>query len=821
MLPATGSGGLINIHCIFNPDETFIDLLEHDFFSSLQDSDGNKMNRIGLIALGKASDESLSEEEAYKRGIEEFHLEPSKMIELFKSKPALKNNTIVVVSNSNSDGASALQQHYKLFENENGSLDAVRRNIYKLSDAIFSSNPTDRDFFLGKKTGCNEIMVIKKCGSLKPCIHGSDAHTEDKLFSPHLNRFCWIKADLTFEGLKQILCEPDDRVRIQVNKPEEKTGYHVLNSIAIDSEICKQNIFFNPNLNTIIGGRSTGKSTLLQIIAHSINPNLLGLKPFISNIPRGGIKIIWQDGEENKDRDIEFFPQSYMYEIARNKASKDKIIQSIVEEKDTRGLIKAFESFCVSNKSRIQNDLDDLFKLKETIDELMTALRGKGDESGLNKEIEILGEKIKECQKADSTTAQDLEAFETLKQEILNDEQLLQKLGDDKAEIAALQNAELFDSSFIYKFNKLTDLNSMEVQDIFNVIKSKAAADWRDKLSVKLNNIDVLIDGCMKNIQQKKDGPVFLKGSLQLNQNKQFKELNDRLTVEKKKFAEINTLRIKVDSIAAQKNNLIEKIIENHANYVACIDKLIVDFSLLHDDIEIKVEKIYLQEKCKELLKDFINLQSYSRQSFVNDWGVNYQADVKSKIRSFLENSLDNKFELKAYKNIKDLAKSLLIENWYSISYDLTFQNDTFDKMSDGKKSFVILKLLLEFSNKECPILIDQPEDSLDNRAIYNELVTYLKQKKKSRQIILVTHNANIVVNADAEQVIVANQHGENSKNNDGIKFQYITGSLENTKSRNDGNIILQSQGVRDHVCEILEGGTEAFKKRENKYSIV
>lgn len=821
ILPATGSGGLINIHCIFNPNDTFIESLEHDFFSSLQDSDGNKMNRTGLITLGKASDEGLSNEEAYKRGVEEFHLEPSKMIELFKKKPTLKNNTIIIVSNSNSDGASALQQHYKLFENENGSLDAIRRNIYTLSDAIFSGNPTDRDFFLGKKPGCDELMVIKKCGSLKPCIHGSDAHTEDKLFNPNLNRFCWIKADLTFEGLKQILCEPDDRVKIQVDKPEEKTGYHVLDSIAIDSEICKQNIYFNSNLNTIIGGRSTGKSTLLQIIAHSINSTLPGLKPFISNIPHDKIKIIWQDGEENKDRDIEFFPQSYMYEIARNKANKDILIQNIVEDKDEKGLIKIFESFCASNKSKIQNDLDDLFRLKNAIDESMILLKEKGDESGLNKQIEILSEKIKEYQKVDNITEQNLKEFETLKQEILYKEQLLKKLLNDKSEINALRDEELFNPSFIYKFNKLTDLNSREVQNIFNAVKNRATEDWHDKLSAKLKEIDTSLDKCIKDIQEKKDSSTFTKWSSQLNQNKQLKELNDRLAIEKNKLAEINTLSIKIQAITKQKNDLIEHIIKSHINYVINIDKLIQDFSLLHDDIEIKIEKTYHQEKCKELLKDFINLQSYSRQSFVNDWGVNYQTDIESTIRSFLENSLNNKFELKAYKSIKDLTKSLLTENWYSISYDLTFQNDTFEKMSDGKKSFVILKLLLEFSNKECPILIDQPEDSLDNRAIYKELVSYLKKKKKSRQIILVTHNANIVVNADAEQVIVSNQHGENSKNQDGIKFQYITGSLENSKPKNMSNIVLQSQGVREHVCEILEGGTEAFKKRENKYSII
>ncbi len=85
----------------------------------------------------------------------------------------------------------------------------------------------------------------------------------------------------------------------------------------------------------------------------------------------------------------------------------------------------------------------------------------------------------------------------------------------------------------------------------------------------------------------------------------------------------------------------------------------------------------------------------------------------------------------------------LLTTNWFNISYDLAYQEDTFAEMSEGKQAFVILKLLIDFSTKKCPILIDQPEDSLDNRAIYNELIKYLKAKKKERQIILVTHNPN------------------------------------------------------------------------------
>jgi len=821
ILPATDSGGLINIHCLFNPDDGFLGALENDFFGSLEDSGGNKMNRLGLISLGKEGDSTLNDIAAYKKGVEEYHLEPSKLIKLFKDKPGLKENVIIAVSNSNKDGASALQEHYKLFENETGSLDAVRSNIYKLSDAVFSGNPSDKEFFLGEKKGCGESIVINKCGSLKPCIHGSDAHCEKKLFNPDKNRCCWIKADLTFEGLKQIICEPKDRVIIQANRPEEKSGYHVIKSIEVDSEICKQSITLNPNLNTIIGGRSTGKSTLLQLIAHRVNPSISDIKQFITDIPQEAIKITWQDDEENKDRDIEFFPQSHMYEIARDKEKKNKLIQDIVEEKDHNNLIKDYLKFCANNKSTIQSNLDDLFELQFSIDELTITLKEKGDESGLKKEIENLQKKIKDSQQDISLSEDELKQYEALKKEILEIELVLQKQEKDKTEIFALKDEELFDPSFAYKFNHLSGLNSKAIQEIFDSVKQNAVKEWQDELSNTLTDIDSLLDKYKKEIQDIKKSDVFKKGSKQLEQNKQYKEFNERLVIENKKLAEITSLQEKIDNINTQKKSLFEQTVKNHISYATKIDELICDFSLVHEDIEIKIEKIYGYDKCKQLLKDFINLQSHDRQTFVNDWGRNYQADAKSNIENFLQQAIGNKVELKAYKEIKDLTKGLLTENWFSISYELTYQNDTFNKMSDGKKAFVILKLLLEFSHKECPILIDQPEDSLDNRAIYNELVAYLKKKKKDRQIILVTHNANIVVNADAEEVIVANQHGENSKNQGDIKFQYISGSLENTKSKDESlGIVLQSQGIREHVCELLEGGTEAFKKRENKYAI-
>ena len=89
MLPATDKGVLINIHFLFNPDCNFLETLDNDFFGSLEDSVGNKMNPSGIKKLGKARDSNLDDEAAYKKGVEVFHVGLSDLIEL-KEKAGIK-----------------------------------------------------------------------------------------------------------------------------------------------------------------------------------------------------------------------------------------------------------------------------------------------------------------------------------------------------------------------------------------------------------------------------------------------------------------------------------------------------------------------------------------------------------------------------------------------------------------------------------------------------------------------------------------------------------------------------------------------------------
>ena len=213
----------------------------------------------------------------------------------------------------------------------------------------------------------------------------------------------------------------------------------------------------------------------------------------------------------------------------------------------------------------------------------------------------------------------------------------------------------------------------------------------------------------------------------------------------------------------------------------------------------------------------------YKRQDIFNTNEYEYRKENHcEKIAKLVQFAIkeDERFlNFKQGKTTKEFLLAIL-KNCFAIEYDIKKGSDSIHTMSEGKKGIVILQLYLSLSQADCPILIDQPEDNLDNRTVYQDLNDYIKQCKRKRQIIMVSHNANLVVNTDAENIIVANQTGENGSENRKYRFEYVNGSLENTFTNSKETAILYKQGIREHVCEILEGGVDAFKKREDKYHI-
>ena len=144
------------------------------------------------------------------------------------------------------------------------------------------------------------------------------------------------------------------------------------------------------------------------------------------------------------------------------------------------------------------------------------------------------------------------------------------------------------------------------------------------------------------------------------------------------------------------------------------------------------------------------------------------------------------------------------------LSYGLKDNGTDLEKLSPGTKGIVLLILYLGMDVADTrPMIVDQPDENLDNELIYALLTSYFKSAKKRRQIILITHNPNLVVNADSEQVIVATAE---RRENGLPHISYNSGSLENNAP--------EAQGIRQKVCRILEGGSDAFRKLEMRYSL-
>jgi DNA repair exonuclease SbcCD ATPase subunit len=139
------------------------------------------------------------------------------------------------------------------------------------------------------------------------------------------------------------------------------------------------------------------------------------------------------------------------------------------------------------------------------------------------------------------------------------------------------------------------------------------------------------------------------------------------------------------------------------------------------------------------------------------------------------------------------------IEVQYSIVYDGT----PIERLSPGTRGIVLLLLYLAVDiHDRRPLFIDQPEENLDSQSVFDELVPQFRAARQRRQVIVVTHNANLVVNSDADQVVIASSQ---RRVEGGLPIiSYESGSLENPK-------------IRAAVCRLLEGGQRAFLERERR----
>jgi energy-coupling factor transporter ATP-binding protein EcfA2 len=155
---------------------------------------------------------------------------------------------------------------------------------------------------------------------------------------------------------------------------------------------------------------------------------------------------------------------------------------------------------------------------------------------------------------------------------------------------------------------------------------------------------------------------------------------------------------------------------------------------------------------------------------------------------------------------LRRFAKWLYGTSHIEITYSIDYEGVDIRKLSPGTRGIVLLLLYLALDDADDrPLIIDQPEENLDPKSVFDELVELFISAKHTRQVIVVTHNANLVVNTDADQVIVAfaGTHTPGQL----PTLRYLTGGLE-------------SAAMRRYVCDILEGGERAFKERARRLRV-
>lgn len=768
------------------------------------------VSRTTIIAKGKGADSSLNDDEAFKKGMFLVQVD-------FKQAANLVHDYGGLISVHNGDKTNGLETEVKHFG-------SAPKNAHSLYDSL----GTHKEELLKKyidicDVGNSDDSTFYLKTFNKPSIMASDAHNVMDIGS----KFTWIKADPTFDGLKQILFEPEERVKIQEAKPEEKAAYQVIDSVSISEDgFWNQTIPLNPNLVTIIGGRSSGKSTLLSCIAEKIGYTQQyddsmyseSEKEFI-NEHQCSIAVAWADNGGPQDRKVDFFRQNYMINLQSKQEELDILIKQILSETDKAKFLQQYAQLIHNTQAEIMEKMASLFFQRDQLEMLDSSIKEKGGLEGHHRAVEVLSQQLDEQKKhCSGLTEEERGQFDYLRKAIDECEKNIFILTRDKEAIESL----------IYKEEKevvsVLDTSPFSI-DIGKSLLEKHSEIWHkshDAWLSFLRSIDAEIREQIEkekhNLEEYMRPDIYKKGVDDLNANSILKDLENRIAIEKNKCAEVDILAQKRQKLQDENQQLIDTIARKHVQYQNAAQQLATDVACTIENLSIKGILRVKKEMLKSKLEGQITRKTKSQHDLVEAM-IKHDSFGYEQLKDFMIKVMKREIAYNQDVNEQYLVSDFLSSNWFNVNYDIVYQNDTFVEMSPGKRAFVILRLLLEFGNNECPILIDQPEDSLDNRAIFTELVQYLRTKKKKRQIILVTHNPNVVVGADAEQVIIANQNGIRNVNVDGVKFSYVSGSLENSSPLNKScPTVLEAQGVREHVCEILEGGEDAFKKRENKY---
>jgi energy-coupling factor transporter ATP-binding protein EcfA2 len=729
----------------------------------------------------------------------------------------------------------------------------TRKGLLQKSDMVFSSNEKTRLWCLGQGPYTEGVEIfIKEFKTCKPCIHGSDAHELTEVAFPCARRglrdhecdasgqrcdlrYCWIKADPTFEGFKQLLYEPQDRVIIQQKNPTPVKSSYTLGNFKISQakinaglSIKETEINFNSGLVAVTGSKGSGKTALVDLIANSYQDrcNTEDKNSFVKRIaddkPDVKTTVTFQnnnqfaksvcDGTFFQDSEIVYIAQGELEKYIGDNSDLDVYVNNLIfESPQVKDTVISFE---FNEQSNTIKEIEDKIAKKN---ELIVTLEEQTEKRHLSaldvmiKQTEATlkdtEKRLQELQKAQSeekiTLAQSKQTTiskqKSRKDDLTNLRNLLTAaiafIDDDlssfNTNIKGI-NVLLKDLAINQEFDSISYKQEAALKTCLATVKGELTKIVKDiETSQKeLETFEAGVKGHAKLLEKKREltsAVASLKvqtdefhrkvAKLTLeNQDRKdlFKRLSEAILLQKKKYEEI------IGAFSAQKAEVLSDL-----TFGAEINFDLENFLQTAEDV-MDNRKVNVNDMTYELFSLIISIMAGDDAA-------------PSKFGEEIEKlNRENKNKLKPSQVITlgDFYR-FLYGNYWTVIPTVKYKNIPLSKLSLGQKATVLIKIYLAQGDK--PIIIDSHDDHLDNEFIMDELVKAIRQAKVYRQVILVSNNGNVVINSDAEQIIIANR--------DDTSISYTSGSIEHPT-------------IRDRAVKVLEGGSDAFRRRQQKYRL-
>ena len=503
-------------------------------------------------------------------------------------------------------------KHEDFFINKNESqLDATRQSLYQFSDAIFSSNERDRKYFIGKSVD-DEPTVIRKCGSLKPCFHGCDAHSNDKIFNPDDNRYCWIKADPTFDGLIQILYEPEERIKISDKNPILEFDKPYISNIKFKSNLSvfqdeddlnflqNEGIPLNQNLVTIIGGRGEGKSMLTDYVASSF----IGQEHSKEGIfnKNGEVNLSYHKSNQSEADIINF-------DLTEDKKAVEFIyinqgrLKTLVEKKDKQfQLANSIRKLAKLKEPEFDKELDkQILDSLENFHELNRFFGTKDEEGNLINSIEYLESQEKAINDfiSNITTSENKDKLEKYSENLRNRNNLNSKLKElNELEISLNNSVEELNREISKVNGEVSKITLIELSALKKQFDEIVA--WKSELQKEIENISVTISAVKEEFKDYKGDLTTLLNDIDKFQ-KNLSEIRENIAISKSKNEQLTKFKKKIFFSDTGHISLIDKIKTDYESQVSELLKNWAEFK----DVDSK-ERLNPSQKAimKNLLTD-------------------------------------------------------------------------------------------------------------------------------------------------------------------------------------------------------------------------